>query len=500
MKRLLTIGIALLFISLVILPSFSGEVFSNSDSLDDLPNILWSKTYDVGTALSVKETSDNGYIVGGITGGDATLMKTDENGIEEWIKHFGGDYGDEAYDAIECSDGGFLCTGGDGYTPRDGLSDTFLFKTDGDGNELWKKTYRRNDRLGGSFGISVIEVSNGYVILAYLPLYGSIEKSTTWLIKTDKNGNELWNRTFGGKSSNDSPGRLIQTKDGGFVFTGTTSSFDIGGGDAWLLKTDSEGNELWNRSYGEYSYDAGKDVIQTNDGGYMISGRYTPIYEGWANVGLIKTDSSGNLEWIKHYGGISQDSGYSVTVTDDGGYLAAGVRYSGLPSFQGWILRTDGNGNKLWDKVIGGSTANDVIKSNDGNYVVAGFNNGAWLLKIEDFGNNLPGKPTYQYDENWQQLKVASIDPDGDRIRYGISWYNNKVVDEWTGYYDSGEEDAINCFGKDKPAYVIAEDEHGGQSEWVMAKPINPFIRLFNWLLNRFPILEELFKIYCFGF
>ena len=482
---------------MVILPSFSGEEFPKSDGSDDLPNILWSKVYEYGQALSVQQTSDEGYILSGICGEDATLVKTDINGTAEWIKHLGGEYGDEAYDAIECSDGGFLITGADGYTSSHGLKETFLIKTDKDGNELWYKTFRRHDRKGSCWGDSVIEVSDGLVILATLGGYGGTEKCDVWLFKTDMNGNELWNRTYGGESANDNGDSLIQTKDGGFIITGYTSSFDIGGGDAWLLKTDSEGNELWNKSYGGYSMDTGRDVIQTDDGGYMIAGRYTPKYETWADVGLFKTDSSGNLEWIRHYGGTDQDSGYSVTMTDDAGYVISGVRHSGLPHFTGWLLKTDGNGNKLWDKVIGGTYANDVIKSNDGNYVVAGLNGGVWLGKIEDFENNIPAKPTQAYDKNSFQLKVASIDPDGDRIRYGISWYNNSVVDEWTGYYNSGEEGSIDCLGKDKPAYVIAEDEHGGQSDWVMAKakPYNPILQLLEQLIDKFPILECFFQL-----
>ena len=490
-KKSLKIGITLLLISITIFPSFNGKEIPNSDSSDDLPNFIWSKTYGSGSAKSVQQTSDDGYILCGIASGYAILIKADENGNEEWATNFEGKYGDEAYDAIECSDGGYICTGG-----KSGK--TFLIKTDNDGNIMWSKNYRRHDRNGPSWGDCVIEVVDGYVILASLPIYGSTENCAVWLIKTDLNGNELWNVTYGGDSmAGESGSSIIKTDDGGYIIVGDTYSFDMGGGDAWLLKIDSEGNELWNKSYGGYSYDTGKDFIQTDDGGYLIAGHYTPIYETWSDVGLIKTDDSGNVQWIRHYGGTDNDFGNSVTMTDDGGYAVVGIRHSGLPDFTGWMLKTDGNGNKLWDKVIGGRP-DEIIKSNDGNYVVAGLNNGIWLLKIEDFENNLPSKPSHRYDETWQHLKVASIDPDSDRIRYGISWYNNGVVDEWTDYFDSGEEGSINCFGKDKPAYVIAEDEHGGQSEWVMAKskvkPFNPLFQLLERLLNEFSILEYLLR------
>jgi hypothetical protein len=483
-KKSLAIGIALLLISLTIFPSFDGKEFPNSDSSDDLPNSIWSKIYGNGKALSVQQTSDEGYILAGTTWEEAFLIKTDGNGSKEWETYYGGEYEDGAYGVIECGDGGYISTGWDQYILKDGLMQTFLFKTDEDGNELWYKTFRRNDRKGSSWGMSVIEVSDGYVILAILDYYGSTETPATWLIKTDENGNELWNRTY----LDDIGYSLIQSNDGGFVITGNG---------AWLLKTDSEGNELWNYRYGRYVYEKGEDVIQTDDGGYIIAGSYTPAYETWHDVCLYKTDGLGNLEWIRHYGGTDQDSGYSIAKTDDGGYVIVGIRHSGLPDFTGWILKTDGNGNKLWDKVIEGSRISDVIKSNDGNYVVAGAKGGAWLAKIEDFENNMPSKPSHVYDKNSFQLKVASIDPDGDRIRYGISWYNNGVVDEWTDYFDSGEEGSINCFGKDKPAYVIAEDEHGGQSEWVMAKvkSFNPILQLLERLIDYFPLLEYFLQL-----
>ena len=495
MNKFMIYGIIFILVGVIYSPGLiGGKVFLYVNNSDDLPNIIWSNTYG-GSAYSVQQTSDNGYILSGESGGDALLIKTNEIGNVEWIKNFGGSWTDFAQYAIECSDGGFLCTGGDGYTTHS-QKEAFLIRTDEYGNELWYKTFRRHDRNGQSWGMCAIEVSDGYVILLTDAGWGADFDSDAWLIKTDKNGNEIWNKTYGGESG-DVGGCLIQTKEGGFVITGYTYSFDMGGGDAWLLKTDSEGNKVWNKSYGGYYYDTGEDVIQTEDGGYMIAGRYTPAYQGWGEVGLFKTDSSGNLEWIRYYGGTDNDFGNSLARSDDGGYVIVGIRHSGLPDFTGWILKTDGNGNKIWDEIIGGRPYK-IINSNDGNYVIAGFKSGAWLMKVEDFENNLPTKPTQKYDNIWQQLKVVSIDPDGDRIRYGISWYNNKVVDEWTDYYDSGEEGTINCFGKEKPASVIAEDDHGGQSEWVMAKskvkPFNPLFQLLQKFIDHFPILKYIFQ------
>jgi len=505
MKRLLVFGITLLFFTAIFTnlsksPSFVEEkVVFKSENVNDPPDIIWSKTYDdSGTAESVQQTSDDGYILAGITWENATLIKTDKNGDAEWIKHFGGPYGDEAYCAIECSDSGYICTGGYGYTPRHGLSQIFLMKTDKYGNEIWYKTFGKKDNLSNMWGMSVREISDGYIILATIGSYGY--NAGTILMKTDSNGNELWNRTYG-KQSGDTGLGFIQAKDKGFVFTGYTLSFDIGGIDAWLVKTDSEGHELWNRSYGDYSYDRGYEVLQTDDEGFIIIGGYTPIYEDWNDVCLIKTDSSGTMEWLWHYGGSDLDFGLSIARTDDHGYVIAGTTHSfGLTDFAGWIIKTDENGNKLWSKIIGG-TLRKIIQSNDGKYIVAGYNiGGAWLCKIDTFENNRPAPPTYVYDKDRFQLVVSSTDQDNDRIRYGISW-DNEVVDDYTNYYESGEKARINCIGHKKPVYVIAEDEHGGQSHWVKAKGsiskdtlLNLLQELLYRLGERFPILEQILQ------
>lgn len=216
---------------------------------------------------------------------------------------------------------------------------------------------------------------------------------------------EEWNRTFGGDHE-DVGYSVSQTTDGGYIIAGvnekwinlTQWSFF---GDGWLIKTDASGSIQWERKYGASGTDIFYSVDQTSDGGYIVSGVKSIAYEYCEGLWLLKTDSSGTMQWNKVFqsGGDDLCVGYSVSQTTDGGFIIAGLAdvTTAKPYEWGslWLIKTDAAGNEQWSKKFGhledGDIGRCVDQTTDGGYIVTGGTNsygsgGAWLIKTNEDG------------------------------------------------------------------------------------------------------------------
>jgi hypothetical protein len=308
------------------------------------PSEQWNKTfggfYDE-VANSVQQTSDGGYILAGRyfiwtyeAGGrnfDAWLIKTDANGNQQWAKKFGGVVDDWFNYVQQTSDGGYIITGVTS-SYGDGDADAWLIKTDDNGTQQWYKTFGgpKND-----IAKSILQTNDGGYILAggYSTGGSSYE---AWLIKTDANGNQLWSKTFGDEEMTNS---VEQTSDGGYILAGYVGMYDNTDSYAALIKTDAKGIQIWSKRFGsEKMADTMNSVQQTSDGGYILAGSTRSYGAGGSDAWLIKTDANGNEQWDreKTFGGTGNDIANSVVQTSDGGYLVAGV-ISGVkfPVFSG---------------------------------------------------------------------------------------------------------------------------------------------------------------------
>ncbi|MGB4087105.1 hypothetical protein, partial [Methanothrix sp.] len=334
------------------------------------PEEVWNKTFggsgiDLGS--QAQETEDGGYILVGSTESygagreDAWLIKTDSNGNELWNRIFGGPKEDNGYSVQKTEDGGYITVGAT-KSYGSGDSDAWLIKTDVAGNKQWDKTFGGRDIDEGR---SVLQANDGGYIIAGLTRSFGAGDSDAWLIKTDPSGKEQWNRTFGGPGY-DAGWAVDKTNDGGYIITGSTESYGPdGSSNFWLIKTNSTGITQWEKTFGGSAWDGCRAVRETKDGGYILVGDTQSFSAGAQDVWVIKTDPSGKEQWNKTYGGSGYDWGFSIQQTNDSGYIIAGSTesYGLLVTTSGpekripgnaWLIKTDSNGNELWNTTFGG--------------------------------------------------------------------------------------------------------------------------------------------------
>jgi hypothetical protein len=312
----------------------------------------------------------------------------------QWIKYFTSKVGTyhSGNDVRQTVDGGFIITGTTSlwgvrqignYIVHFLISYIYLVRTDKLGNLVWQKTYQYSEYEDACSSLQTAD--GGFLVVGTLNL-------DVYLMKIDNGGNFLWQKTYGGDKF-DQGTCLEETFDGGYIIAGNSSSFGNTGVDFYLIKIDASGNLLWQKTYGGAGDDYARSVQQTMDGGFIVAGDTDSSGSGETDFYLIKTDSAGNLLWQKTFGVNSYDYGRSVQPTYDGGYVLAGeISSKGSTDSSIYLIKTDGLGNFLWQKLFGatGSNgANAVIQTLDGGLLIAGYENaiGKSLIRMDRLGN-----------------------------------------------------------------------------------------------------------------
>jgi hypothetical protein len=338
----------------------------------EVSSTMWIQTYGgdgYDRAEAVIQTSDGGYAIAGRTGSFGSggyefwLIKTDSLGNIEWNKTYGSG---SAYSVVQTSDGGYAIAG------------SMLVKTDSEGNMQWNSSYS---------GTAMIQTSDGGYVLAGSTIISPAVEADFRLVKTDALGYIQWNKTYP-RGAYDLAESVIQTSDGGYAIAGLTRP-GVGEGDFLLIKTDSSGDMEWSKTYGSQDKDEGHVVVQSSDGGYVLTGLMCNRSGG--DAGLVKTDSAGNMQWKRNYG---EGIAWAMALTSDGGYIVACSS----------LVKIDSEGSIQWSQPYEYGSPRCVVQTSDGGYALAGTQmviaddaptgSYAWIIKTDSEGN-IPEFPSW---------------------------------------------------------------------------------------------------------
>ena len=307
--------------------------------VDSTGNMMWNRTYggtNTSLLLGIVQTSDVGFVVAGtlnVTSENFWLFKIDSSGNMLWENTYGGTYDEELYAITQTNDGGYLLAG---LTKSFDSGDLWMVKTDGSGTELWTQRYGTD---GTDCGYGVVKTGDGGYALT-----GQTNYTYCWLVRTDSAGLMQWNKTFGSDALTTRGQKLVQTNDSGYAICGYANLVPSGNNDFYLAKTDSLGNLEWNKTFGGEGQEFGRAIVKSNDGGYVLAG-YTETYgAGVRDAWLVKTDSNGTMQWNQTLGGTSADVANSLVITSDGGYAIAGSTDSYGPTRSFFLAKVDSNG------------------------------------------------------------------------------------------------------------------------------------------------------------
>lgn len=369
-------------------------------------NLIWEKSLGSreqdALAHSVELTPDRGFIIAGQKmsdqgNWDMYVVRTDENGRQVYERSWGGDGFDVAYTIARTSDDGYVVAGEHAKGPGDNAdldADLTRFAPDGGtpGSPLtgtpassptttrpespqgtappvlWERTYTIGVQ---DQGVDVVETRDGGFVIAGITTVSNTSRypgppfpQDAFLIRTDSNGYVIWNRTYGGESG-DGANAVRQTADGGFVLAGYTSGPEHHDADRYLVRTDNNGNVLWERYYRSPGFDALNSVNELPDGNFIIAGESDEDeLNNRRDTYLAKTDPNGEIIWEKTYPGEYPSGARSLETTSDSGFIISAY---GNPS----LIKTDSDGDTEWTVNQSGGLMS-ARQARDGGYIATG--------------------------------------------------------------------------------------------------------------------------------
>ncbi|MBS1656495.1 MAG: T9SS type A sorting domain-containing protein [Bacteroidetes bacterium] len=438
---------------------------------------------------------------------------------KQWDVIYGGMDEDHLRAVKQTQDGGYVLAGwsrsgktGNKKETKQGEIDYWIVKTDSTGDDVYQKVY------GGTLDDELtlfLETNDGHFLIGGFSESGANGTKTQvskggldfWIVRTDENGNQLWDRVYGG-SDNDKLFSAQKTTDGGFILggysksgiSGDKSQPSQGGNDYWIVKIDATGSKQWDARFGGSSEDKLTSIIQTSDGGFLlggisnsgISGDKSQPKLGVDDFWIVKTDANGIKQWDKTFGGADDDQLEEVVEADNGDFLLAGSSNSGISGdktqssrggYDYWLVKTNATGNKLYDSRFGGSGnefLTDVIRTSDGRFMLAGYSL-----------SNLEGDKTQDQRDGVARADywIVKIDTNCFKqydLRFGSWAYDECFAIEQTsdggfllgGYCDltdlTDPNGDITDHGYEEGDYCIIKTDGGGTGDYIVTPIVTP--------------------------
>ncbi len=331
--------------------------------------------------------SSNSNFIGG---SDLSLTKLDAEGNFIWRKYFGTANDDFCSRMIVKNNILIIC--GQSYNNTTSTADGILLAVDTNGIELWQHNYGSSVVSEAFFGVCSA-INGGYLVCGIKS--GLTQYSGDfWLVKTDSSGNLQWETTYGDQGVQETSDAIVQLSNGDIFISGdkgiSTSAYN-----AWIVKTDSLGNEIWDRLMSNPNNGGCKNICFSSDNLIYVIGEAATDSSADFDIQVSKIDTSGNLRWVRYITATNQsDAGFDMKETDDHKFMITGYYFDTMQ----WqkripMILIDTSGNELGRKLFGTTLQNigyEIIQSVNGGFLIGGtdFMNGQCILIYNNVTDN----------------------------------------------------------------------------------------------------------------
>ena len=397
---------------------------------------FWEKTWG-GTS-----TSDGGLILTGYTESfaanqaDLYIVKVDGNGDTVWTRIYGGLGNDEGYAVAETPDKGFVVAGQ--QSPLSSEKElAWLLRTDQFGDTLWTRIL---DSTDFSYVINAARILDDGNILLIGGLFPDVEgTSQGWQTLIDANGKTLWSRSYPTEFDSEFFALDI-TPEGDFLLAGYVDPVRSDPSNGWLVRTNNEGDLIWQHNYGGDSSESFSTVLATANGDIICTGNTSSFGQGASDFWFLRLSSQGDslLDAVHGGPGIDYASGVALTA-DNGIVIAGGTESFGAGSFDAWVLRLNSSGEARWATTLGGTSFDEAVGvtvTSDNGYMIYGSTESGQAKVSDMWFARLSSDPVTSVDlehGNTEVLagisQIREIQPNPLHTSTVIKWYQHQPGD-----------------------------------------------------------------------